>query len=247
MFDGSTLAVTGLAFLLAGVVKGVIGMGLPTVAIAVLTLTMPPALAAALYVLPAIVTNAWQGVAGPNLLGLLRRLGTMFAGVIAGIWFGAGVLTGDTSGHAAIALGIALASYAAFGLMSFELRVPRPWEVWLSPLIGLATGLVTGATGIFIVPAVPYIQALQMEREELIQSLGLSFLIATVTLALVLARAGILGSEVAVVSMVAVVPAVIGMYVGQIFRTSASPKTFRTCFFLGMLGLGLNLASRAFR
>lgn len=247
MFDTSMLVVTGFAFLLAGFVKGVIGMGLPTVAVAVLTLAMPPALAAALYVLPAIATNAWQSVAGPSLIPLLRRLGTMFVGVIVGIWFGAGMLTGDTRGHAAVALGIALAAYATFGLLSPALSVPRKWEVWLSPLVGLTTGLITGATGIFIIPAVPYIQALQMEREELIQALGLSFLIATSTLALVLARAGILGAEVAAISLVAIVPAAIGMYLGQIFRTRASPALFRRCFFLGMLALGLNLASRAFR
>ena len=247
MFDTSMLVVTGLAFLLAGFVKGVIGMGLPTVAVAVLTLTMPPALAAALYVLPAVATNVWQSVAGPSLIRLLRRLGTMFAGVILGIWFGAGMLTADTNGHAAVALGVALAAYATFGLLSPGLSVPREWEGWLSPLVGLCTGLITGATGIFIIPAVPYVQALQMEREELIQALGLSFLVATATLAVVLTRAGILGAEVAAISLVAIVPAAIGMYLGQIFRTRASPEMFRRCFFLGMLALGLNLASRAFR
>jgi uncharacterized protein len=247
MFDAPMLVLTGLAFLLAGFVKGTIGMGLPTVAIAVLTLSMPPALAASLYVLPAIATNAWQAVAGPNMIGLLRRLGTMFLGVVAGIWLGAGVLTADASGHAAVALGVALATYAAFSLLAVEFRVPRRSEVWLSPVVGVATGLVTGATGIFIIPAVPYIQSLQMDREELIQSLGLSFLVATVTLAIVLARAGILGSEVAIVSVVAIVPAAIGMYVGQLFRHRVSPQTFRTVFLFGMLALGLNLASRVFR
>lgn len=247
MFDTTMLAIVGLAFLLAGFVKGTIGMGLPTVAIAVLTLSMPPALAASLYVLPAVATNAWQAARGPNMIGLLRRLGTMFIGVILGIWFGAGMLTGDTTGRAAVALGIALAAYAAFSLFSFEFRVPRRWEVWLSPLIGISTGLVTGATGIFIMPAVPYIQALAMDREELIQSLGLSFLIATTTLAIVLARAGILGAEVAIISVVAVVPAFAGMFLGQLLRTRVSPETFRKFFLLGMLGLGLNLASRAFR
>jgi uncharacterized protein len=247
MFDAPMLVLTGLAFLLAGFVKGTIGMGLPTVAIAVLTLSMPPALAASLYVLPAIATNAWQAVVGPNMIGLLRRLGTMFLGVVAGIWLGAGVLTADASGHAAVALGVALATYAAFSLLAVEFRVPRRSEVWLSPVVGVATGLVTGATGIFIIPAVPYIQSLQMDREELIQSLGLSFLVATVTLAIVLARAGILGSEVAIVSVVAIVPAAIGMYVGQLFRHRVSPQTFRTVFLFGMLALGLNLASRVFR
>lgn len=247
MFDTAQYAMIGLAFLLAGFVKGTIGMGLPTVAIGVLSLSMATAQAAAFYVLPAIATNVWQSVAGPNLVGLLRRLGTLFAGVSIGIWAGAGLLTGDTTGRAAVFLGIALSLYAVVGLLAIEFRVPRHREVWLSPLVGIVTGLVTGATGVFVLPAVPYLQALDMDREELIQSLGLSFLVATTTLAVVLAQAGILDAAVAGISLLAILPAAAGMYVGQLLRGRVSPRVFRTIFFLGMLGLGLSLVSRAFR
>ena len=47
-------------FLLAGLVKGVIGMGLPTVAMGLLALVLPPAEAAAIVVVPSLVTNVWQ-------------------------------------------------------------------------------------------------------------------------------------------------------------------------------------------
>ncbi|MBM0207112.1 hypothetical protein JNW90_32035 [Micromonospora sp. STR1s_5] len=63
-----------LAFLLAGLVKGVIGLGLPTVAIGVLSLAMSPAQAAALLVVPSLVTNIWQLAAGSRLLPLTARL-----------------------------------------------------------------------------------------------------------------------------------------------------------------------------
>ena len=236
----------GFAFLLAGSVKGLLGLGLPTVAVGVLSLSMAPALAAALLVAPSLVTNVWQSVAGPSLKALLRRFWPLLAAVCLGIWAGAGVLTDNTRGHAVTALGLVLVLYALFGLANLRPKVPATMEWWLSPLIGLITGVVTGATGIFVIPAVPYLQALEMERDDLVQALGLSFATSTVALSLVLARAGILDGSVASVSLLAIAPAIAGMILGQLIRPHIPPAAFRVCFFIGMLVLGAHLAARGF-
>ena len=244
MLEFSNLLLVGAAFLIAGAVKGVIGMGLPTVAVGVLSLVMPPAQAAAILVAPSLVTNVWQSVAGRNLYPLLRRLWTLLAGVCVGIWAGAGMLTSDSSGRAVLGLGVCLVLYALLGLSAVRFRVPARAEPWLSPLVGLATGLVTGATGIFVIPAVPYIQALDLDRDDLVQALGLSFTTSTLALAYVLARAGILESSLAGMSLLAIAPALLGMVLGQLVRGRIPPNVFRICFFAGMLALGAHLALR---
>ena len=68
------IAVAAFAFVLAGFVKGVLGQGLPTVAIGVLSLVMSPGEGAALVVIPALLTNIFQGWCGPSLMPLIRRL-----------------------------------------------------------------------------------------------------------------------------------------------------------------------------
>jgi uncharacterized membrane protein YfcA len=234
-----------LGFLLAGGVKGILGMGLPTVAVGLLSLSMPPAQAAALVIAPALFTNIWQSVAGPDFWGLMRRLWPLLVCVCLGIWAGAGVITGDTKGHAAIGLGLCLMLYAVVGLTAVHFRVPPRAEGWLAPLIGIMTGLVTGATGVFVIPAVPYLQALQIDRDRLIQALGMAFVTATLMLGVVLAQAGIFRGAVAGASLAAVAPAFIGMMLGQGVRGRIPPTVFRTCFFAGMLVLGAHLASRA--
>src|SRR5882757_8042079 len=103
-------------FLLAGLVKGVIGMGLPTVAMGLLAIVLPPAEAAALLVVPSLVTNIWQLLAGPRFMALARRLSTMMLAVMLGTIAGVGILAGDTAGLASLGLGIALAIYAVVGL-----------------------------------------------------------------------------------------------------------------------------------
>jgi uncharacterized protein len=70
MDAASTLAAIAGAFLLAGFVKGVIGLGLPTVSIGLLGLLMTPAQAAAILVVPSLVTNTWQAAVGGGLLAL---------------------------------------------------------------------------------------------------------------------------------------------------------------------------------
>ena len=70
------LAFVSSTFVLAGFVKGVIGLGLPTVAMGLLAVVMTPAQAAALLTLPSFLTNVWQAM-GPGFLPLLRRVWPM--------------------------------------------------------------------------------------------------------------------------------------------------------------------------
>jgi uncharacterized membrane protein YfcA len=239
----SLAAIAGI-FLLAGFTKGVIGLGLPTVGIGLLGLLMAPAQAAAILVVPSLVTNVWQSVVGPGLLHLLRRLWPMFAGVCLGTWASAGILTGSNSGWASAALGVALVAYAAFGLSKVHFSVPPRSEIWLSPLIGLATGVVTGATGIFTMPAVPYLQALGLDKDDLVQALGLSFTVSTAALGAALMGASALQLSEAWISLLALLAALVGMALGQMLRGRVRPETFRFIFFAGLLLLGAHLALR---
>jgi uncharacterized membrane protein YfcA len=240
----STALVIAASFLLAGLVKGVIGLGLPTVSMGLLALVATPAQAAALLVVPSLVTNVWQMAAGPSLYPLLRRLGPMMLAVLAGTWLG--TLWLSLSHAATTALGIALMLYGAVGLLPLRLRVPPRAEPWLSPLVGAMTGAVTAATGVFVIPAVPYLQALGLGRDDLVQALGLSFTVSTIALGFTLAGAGAFTPALATGSFMALAPAMAGMLLGQWIRLRIDPKVFRLCFFVGLLLLGGHLALRPF-
>ena len=237
------LGVVAAAFLLSGLVKGVTGLGLPTVGIGLLSLAMAPSHAAALLVVPTFITNVWQMISGRGLGRLVRRLWLMQSGICLGTWAGAGLMTGSHAGLASIALGIALLAYAAIGLTHARLpHVPAGAEWWLGALVGGASGLVTAATGVFVIPAVPYLQALSFDGEELLQALGLSFTISTVALAWSLAGAGSLDLGTGLYSLLALVPAFAGVIAGQRLLRVMRPETFRRWFFLGLALLGAHLA-----
>ena len=168
----------------------------------------------------------------------------MLIGICLGTWASAGIPTGSSSGWASAALGVALVAYAAFGLSKVHFSVPPRSEFWLSPLIGLATGVVTGATGIFTMPAVPYLQALGLDKDDLVQALGLSFTVSTATLGAALMSTGMLQLSEVGISLMALASALIGMALGQFMRGRVRPETFRFFFFAGLLLLGAHLALR---
>jgi uncharacterized protein len=244
MLDQTALVVA-LVFLLAGFVKGVIGLGLPTVAMGLMALVLPPAQAAAMLVVPSLITNVWQMLAGPNLAPIARRLGAMMLAAAIATLAGAGLLTGAAARYAPPGLGIALIIYAVLGLASVRFSIRPEREPWLSPIVGAVTGLVTAATGVFVVPGLLYLQALGLEKDDLVQALGLAFTVSTVALAANLLLSGAFPASIAGASLLALGPALAGMYLGQVARARMRETTFRRVFFISLLLLGAYLIGRA--
>jgi hypothetical protein len=239
------LGVIAAAFSLAGLVKGVTGLGLPTVGMGLLGLAMPPAQAAALLVVPAFITNVWQMISGPGLGRLARRLWLMQSGICFGTWAGAGLMTASKAGLASVALGGALLAYAAIGLTNVRVPPVPAWaEWWLGTLVGVATGLITAATGVFVIPAVPYLRALGFQGEELLKALGLSFTVSTIALAWSLVGSGSLDLGTSLYSLLALVPALVGMIAGRRLLRVMRPETFRRWFFWGIVLLSGDLTLR---
>jgi len=234
-----------LTFILAGIVKGTTGMGLPTVTMGVLGLFMAPAEAAALVIVPELITNVWQFASGPNRLALMARAWPMLLPMALVTWAAAGLMTGSHAANAATALGAVLMVYAAVGLARVRVAVSRRLERWLSPLVGAVTGVITGATGVLVIPAGPYFEALGLEKDELIQALGLSFSVSTLALAAGLASRGAFHLSAAGASLLCTVPALAGVVVGQWIRDKLNAETFRRLFFLGLLLLGADLVARS--
>ena len=243
--SGLALAVfIAAVFLLGGGIKGVLGLGLPTVGMGLLSIVMTPAQAASILVIPALVTNIWQIGLGPALLTLLRRFALMIVATVVGTFSTVEFLT-RSSTSAAGALGGVLAAYGIYGLFGRRLEIQPYAERWLSPLVGLVTGLLNGATGVFVIPTAPYLTFLRLDKEELVQIVGINALVCPLALAAALFVHGQLRIEVAGSWVVALVFSLGGMYVGQIVRRRTDEKAFRRTFFIGLLALGIYMCFRA--
>jgi len=233
-----------IAFLIAGLVKGLTGLGLPAMSLGILLLAVQLPDAMVILVVPLFVTNVWQGLMGGHMREALVRLWPLFLTGVIAIWFAVGIMVSANPAYLAMGLGIVLTGYAAYGLATPQIRPPGRWEIVLSPLAGAITGVIGGLTGSMAVPAVPYMQAMGMNRDALIQAMGIWFCLGSFALGASLGGRGAMPVDLIIVSAGAVVPAIIGMELGRRLRQKLSEALFRKVFFTALILLGLYIAGR---
>ena len=247
MFDLTTVLVVSGAFFIAGTVKGVIGLGLPLVSLALLTIALDLQTAMALLIVPSFVTNLWQAVVGGNAKVIVNRLWPFLLTATVTVWIGVAVLTRVNPSLLAGLLGAQLVIYSVVSLRGMRLTVPIRHERWAGALIGSANGVLTGMTGSSVVPGVMFLQAIDLPRDELIQAMGILFTASTLALALALQQANLLTVEHGILSSAAVLPAIAGMMGGQGIRKRLTEQRFRTVFFVALLILGLYIIANSIR
>lgn len=234
------LAIIVLVFAFAGMIKGMIGLGLPAVSMGLLTISMSPFQAAALLIVPSMVTNIWQLFAEGHVWAFIRRFWSLLLGIVIGsVWSFLPTLNQSHGQSSELLLGSMLAIYGLYGLCVNKLPQLTAHERWLSPVIGYLGGAVTVATGVIIIPVVPYLQSLQLKRDELVQALGLTFTVSTICLAVFLHHNPMSGVVLDYrLSILALLAALIGMWFGKKIRYQLDEQKFRRIFFMGLVALG---------
>jgi len=244
MIESATAALVVAAFFVGGFVKGAIGLGLPVVVLAALALVMPLREAMAVFVIPGIAANLWQATNGPFLPSLLRRMWSFLLAAVVGIAVGVMIMAGTRSNGMAAVLGVLLVVYSAFSLAAPRLPEPGRREVWLSPLAGASGGVLFGATGLFIVPGLLYLETLRMPRDRFVQALGLTFITITAALGVSMTSYALISRELALLSALGLVPVFLGLWLGRRMRHRISEEGFRRLFFLALAVSGVYMVIR---
>ena len=244
MIDATTLIILA-TFLLAGLVKGVIGLGLPTVSLAILAVALDLPSAMALLLVPSFITNLWQAMVGGNTRLILTRTWPFLLMATVTIWIGAQALKHVQLSLLSALLGALLAAYAIASLGGIRLSLSPRRAIWGGALMGIVNGILTGMTGSFVVPGVIYLQALGFSRDALIQAMGMLFALSTLALGLALESNNMLSKAQLIDSSIALLPAIAGMMLGQRIRRRISEPLFRKLFFLSLLLLGAYIIASA--
>jgi uncharacterized membrane protein YfcA len=226
-------------FALAGMIKGAIGLGLPAVAMGLLTLFISPFQAATLLIVPSMVTNVWQLFAEGHVLRLVRRFWSLLMGIIVGSIWSVFPTLGHGEFQSEALLGGMLMLYGLYGLFAKNMPNLAPYEKYLSPVIGYLGGALTVATGVIVIPVVPFLQSLHLKRDDLVQSLGLAFTVSTLCLAVFLQQNPIEAMPFDYkMALIALFPALVGMWLGTKIRYRIPEQKFRKVFFCGLVIFG---------
>ncbi len=242
--DFTLVAIIAFAFTAAGTIKGAIGVGLPTTAIAILGTGLGLREAIPILIVPSLVANIWQIMRGGELLLLLRRFWLLNAIACCGVWLGTLILFRIDATVLSALLGLVIVTYCLIGLLEYAPKVPRHREAILTPIVGLGAGLLTGTTGSLLLPLMVYLQALGLEKDRFVQAAGLSLLIGTIAWAASLVQQGAFNLQVLLTSTMALIPTLAGMALGQWIRDRLSQELFRKIVYVFLAILGFNLIYR---
>ena len=235
------LVTVGIAFFCGGIVKGITGMGLPLTSIALMSIVLDLQVAIPLLVVPIIATNILQAFQGPHFAELMRKSWPMLVTAAVGVFAGTYALYRLDSSYLLVALGLIVFLYSINNLCAVRLSCSEnTWPV-ISPIIGFFSGILAGTTGSIGIPVVIYFQALGMTKNLFVQALGIQFLVTGTILTISLVREGGLVIENAMISALALIPSVLGMYAGKTLRDKVSEDRFRTWLYVLLLLIGLNL------
>jgi uncharacterized membrane protein YfcA len=233
-------------FLLAGTVKGLVGLGLPTIVIALTSLVLPLTEAIALIALPTIITNIWQAAVGGSFWRILRRQAPLIVPLAASLYLTMWLFGQKGPNWAFLLLGAVLIVYGGMGLLRIRPRLAPDLVTPLSPVIGTVSGFVAGVVGVPIIPLMPFLQAQDLKPSETVQTLGIVLCATSLTLTVSLLSFGLLDGPRAVFSAAAMVPAMAGMWLGRAIRDRLSVEQFRLAVFWALLATGVyTFASRA--
>ena len=243
MVDPTLVIIVMISFGLAGLVKGVVGLGLPTVSLGVLSLFVDLPTAMVLLIMPSFCTNIWQALAGDGFCQLLWRLWPFLLAATLMVHVGGALFLQIDVALLERALGGLLILYAVSGLVGGVPNIAPNSERLIGIACGAINGLLTGLTGTLFVPGVMFLQALNFHRDKLVQAMGMLFAVSTASLGMALFWNGLIVPDLGALSGIALLPALAGMYGGQILRRYVSEHLFRRLFLiaLGVLGLYIGL------
>ncbi|MCB1519964.1 MAG: sulfite exporter TauE/SafE family protein [Hyphomicrobiaceae bacterium] len=239
------IALVAVTFFLGGFVKGVVGFGPPLMAVAIIAPLYGIQTALALVIVPTFVMNIFQAFQGDAIRPLASRLLPYLVTTVMGITIGVGILASARPDSMRALLGLILVVYAVASLANMELPAPGRHERYVTPAVGLLSGTLAGMTGVYVFPTALYLRALGLDRDALIQSMGVIFLVATLALGINLGGRNLLPGGLAAMSVLAIVPALVGQWIGRRVRHRLPEATFRLVFLLALAVVGAGIFLRA--
>jgi uncharacterized protein len=239
--DAISLGIATLGLLVAGIIKGATGLGYASCALPFLAMAMGLKQAIALVMLPALASNFLIICITPHRIETLRRFWPLYFAAVPGIFAGIYLLVWFGQKIPTMSLGILIIAYAAYSIVRPSLSVPKNLEAPLQVPVGLVNGFLTGLTGSQVLPFLPYILGLNLDPDRTTQAINLAITIWSGVMLIALYQSGVASTGSLFASVVALGPALLGIYLGSIFRSRIPAQHYRLIVqvVLGFLGISI--------
>jgi len=238
-------ALVGVTFFFGGLIKGIIGIALPIISFGVLSSVLPVPVVLGYMAIPLIFTNLTQTLQAGNPAIPAKRFWPVIVPLVAGILISARLVTDFDPRFVYGLIGVTVVVFSTLSLLQPEFLLPRVYEKPMGFVVGALGGFLGGISTIWGPPITMYLVSLKLDKDEMIRSIGLIWLCASVPMILAYIAYDILNEVTWKISAAATVPALAGFYIGAYVRQFIGQKVFRTAILLFLIAIGLNLLRRA--
>jgi uncharacterized membrane protein YfcA len=217
-------------FFLGGLVKGTIGVGLPTVTLTLLSFFFDIKDSISFILIPVILTNLVQMLDGKELKSIFQQTKFFLVTSVVFVIPGFLVLRAINSNTILLILASLLVLNSCLVLFNKIITIKKHTSFQTQFWIGALTGITTGVTSIYTMPFIFLIQSLKFNKDKLIQLMGLSFFLYSLTQFTLFYSFSMINEKVLLFSSVACVPIIFGVISGKYLRKVLSEKAFRLLF-----------------
>lgn len=244
--DATALLVIGIATGIGGFAKGVTGIGLPIIAIAVMVNFYEPHVVLATIIGPIVATNLWQSLRSTDLFAPLKRFWPMILCFLTTLLIFARITAALDTKILFGLLGGVLTLFAVTNIWRprTEALTPRT-ERWAGPVAGTLGGMLGGLTTIWGPPMMMFFVMLKLDKDDWVRTVGFVWSMGAIPLAYAYWQNGILNPDTLPLALYACIPGLIGTMIGEVARRRINQETFRKIMLGALLVIGLNLVRRA--
>jgi uncharacterized membrane protein YfcA len=235
------LVIVYASFFAAAFIKGATGLGFVSLCLPVISSFIDIRTAIPLVVLPSLLSNVMLIAETKRFSESMRRFWLLYVSAFPGLYAGISLLNYSGNTAAKIVLGGASIAYSLFLLLRIEFTIGRDAERRVTIPIGLVNGFLNGFTGTQVMPMLPYLIALKLDRRLLISAINLGFTFSTLVLMILLHEFDFFSGDILKASIVGVVPVTAGIYLGGKLRHHLSDDRFRIAVLLILMVIGINL------
>ena len=245
MLSLEILSIAAVALFVAGTIKGFVGLGLPTVGIALMTLTIDPRAAISLILMPMLISNIWQASRGGDVVALIvkywRFSVVLFVMVGLTVW-----VTQDATDQLLLfCLGVILIVFAGMNWRRMVPEIPVAFERRFEILLAGLAGIIGGMTAGWAAPVAIYLTTKRVTPDEFVQASGLLICVGSLPLLGTYLAVGHTDFRMTAASLLLTIPTLAGFAIGERFRKRTDPEVFKSALLLLFFGLGLNLLYKA--
>ena len=224
-----------LAYFIGGITQGILGVGLITVVISLLSFVVDVKETIALVIIPTIITSLFQMINGSNLKAIIKdtKYFLVFSTLI--IVPGVFLLKVLESDLILIFIAILLFMNSSLSLSNRVVAIPNHQNSIIQVSAGSLNGFIIGLTSIYTMPFVFLLQSLKYNKEKTVQFMGLAFLLYSSMQFISFSYSKLISINTIVPSLIVTLPVIIGFLLGKKIRSFISEKLFKKLFYLMLL------------